>query len=66
MDSLAEYDYENACVTVPVINTNEPQPIYTNGPIDDADSLSAGINFDYSERLTGLCLGRRLERADLQ
>ncbi|MBK8972011.1 MAG: hypothetical protein IPM37_11780 [Hahellaceae bacterium] len=57
MSGLAEYDYENACVTVPVINTNEPQPIYTNGPIDDADSLSAGINFDYSERITGTMPG---------
>jgi hypothetical protein len=54
---LSSYDYKTACAVVPDIESTLPQPVFTNGPINDAASLSAGIAFDYSERLSGAMPG---------
>lgn len=50
--STDEYSVDTSCVERP-IPEDINQPVYTNGPITDATSLSAGITFDNSERLTG-------------
>jgi len=53
VDSTSEYTVEQSCVVPPVVESEGPQPIFTNSPITNATELSAGIIFDTSQRLTG-------------
>lgn len=48
----SSYSIDTSCVERPIPEDSH-QPVYTNGPITDPTSLSAGIIFDNAERLPG-------------
>ncbi len=52
VSQTSKYDIDNACVERPIPEDTHV-PVYTNGPVTDASSLSASIIFDDAERLTG-------------